>query len=63
MTTALNVRTWAGAENPTCSFSPLQEGVIVSVCDEVKAKDGGLWYYIKYKSKYGFVNAKYIAKH
>lgn len=59
----LNVRTWAGTENPTCSFSPLKNGVIVSVCDEAKAADGGLWYYIKYKGKYGFVSAKYIAKH
>lgn len=59
----LNVRTWAGTENPVCSFSPLKNGVIVSVCDEAKAKDGSLWYYIKYKGKYGFVSAKYIAKH
>lgn len=59
----LNVRTYAGTENPTCSFSPLKNGAIVAVCDEVKASDGGTWYYIKYKGKYGFVSAKYIAKH
>lgn len=58
----LNVRTWAGTENATCSFSPLKKNEEVSVCDSVKAKDGVVWYYIKYKEKYGFVSSKYISK-
>lgn len=58
----LNVRTWAGEENPLCSFAPLKEGVEVSVCDSAKASDGDAWYYIKYKNKYGFVHSKYIKK-
>ena len=58
----LNVRTWAGVENKTCSFSPLKEGVEVSVCDSVKDSKGTIWYYIKYCDKYGFVSSKYIQK-
>lgn len=58
----LNVRTWAGAENKTCSFSPLKEGVEVGVCDSVKDSKGTIWYYIKYANKYGFVSSKYIQK-
>ena len=62
-TDGLNVRKWAGKENDTCSFSPLEEGEAVSVCDEVKAADGSKWYYIKNKDgKYGFVHSDYIAK-
>lgn len=59
---SLNVRTWAGTENKTCSFSPLTEGTKVSVCDSVKANNGDTWYYIKYNGKYGFVHSAYIAK-
>lgn len=60
-TTSLKVRTWAGTENPVCSFSPLKDGEVVGVCDEVKAADGSLWYYIRNKNgKYGFSSAKYI---
>lgn len=58
----LNVRTWAGTENKTCSFSPLKEGVEVGVCDSVKDSKGTIWYYIKYANKYGFVSSKYIQK-
>ena len=58
----LNVRTWAGKENATCSFSPISNGDIVEVCDEIEAKDKSKWYYIKFKSKYGFVSASYIKK-
>lgn len=62
-TTALKVRTWAGTENPVCSFSPLKDGEVVGVCDEVTAADGAKWYYIKNKNgKYGFSSAKYIKK-
>lgn len=56
----LNVRTWAGAENKTCSFSPLKKNVTVGVCDSVKAEDGSTWYYIKYNNKYGFVHSAYV---
>lgn len=58
----LNVRTWAGVENKTCSFSPLKEGTEIGICDSVKAKNGIIWYYIKYKDKYGFVCSKYVTK-
>jgi uncharacterized protein YraI len=57
----LNVRKWAGTEHGTCSFSPLNTGAKVSVCDSVKASDGSVWYYIKYNGKYGFVHSKYVA--
>ncbi len=58
----LNVRTWAGTENKTCSFSPLKRGVVVGVCDSAKASNGAVWYYIKYNGKYGFVSSAYITK-
>ena len=56
----LSVRSWAGEENPTLSFSPLKKDTVVYVCDTIKASDGSAWYYIKYGAKYGFVSAKYI---
>lgn len=59
---SLNVRTWAGTEYDTCSFSPLKNGEEVDVCDTVQAKDGSLWYYIKFNGKYGFVHSAYISK-
>lgn len=59
---SLNVCSWAGKENSTCSFSPLSEGVEVGVCDSVKASDGSIWYYIKYNGKYGFVHSGYVSK-
>ena len=58
----LNVRSWAGQENSLCSFSPLKENDVVGVCDSVQANDGVIWYFIKYKKKYGFVSSKYIQK-
>lgn len=58
----LNVRTWAGTNNKTCSFSPLEKNTKVGVCDSVKASDGSTWYYIKYNNKYGFVHSNYIKK-
>lgn len=58
--TALNVRTWTGAEYSTCSFSPLYNGTIISVCDSIYTKDKKLWYYIKYNNKYGFINSSYV---
>lgn len=59
---SLNVRTWAGTQSGTCSFSPLKEAVEVGVCDSVTAADGSIWYYIKYNGKYGFVHSGYISK-
>ena len=60
-TAVLDVRTWAGTENGKCSFSPIQKGEEVGICDELKAKDGSKWYYIKNKAgKYGFVHSSYI---
>lgn len=58
----LNVRTWAGVDNKTCSFSPLKKNAVVGICDYVKDNRGVVWYYIKYKGKYGFVSSKYINK-
>ncbi len=58
----LNVRTWAGTDNKTVSFSPLKKNVVVGVCDSVKDSKGVVWYYIKYNNKFGFVSSKYIKK-
>lgn len=58
----LNVRTWAGTEYGTCSFSPLKNGTSVGVCDSAKAKDGSVWYFISYGGKYGFVHSNYVKK-
>lgn len=61
---ALNVRSWAGTENPNIkSYPMLYRDNLVDVCDTVKAKDGGSWYYVRIAGKiYGFVSAKYIAR-
>lgn len=60
---ALNVRSWAGTEHANIKSYPLlYKGNLVDVCDTVKAKDGGSWYYVRIAGKiYGFVSAKYIA--
>lgn len=60
----LNVRTWAGTENPQIkSYPTLAKGNLVDVCDTIKAKDKTDWYYIRIAGKYfGFVSAKYICK-
>ena len=60
----LNVRTWAGVENPKIkSWPQLAKGNLVDVCDTVKAKDGKDWYYVRIAGKYfGFVSATYIKK-
>lgn len=60
----LNVRTWAGIENPNLkSYPQLARGNKVDVCDTVKAKDGSDWYYIRIAGKvFGFVSASYIKK-
>lgn len=61
--TTLNIRTWAGTENPTLQSHPyLKKGTVVGVCDTVKDSVGDKWYYIEYKGKHGFAYAKYIKK-
>lgn len=57
----LNVRTWAGEDHDTVSFSPLEKGDIIEVCDAI-LEDKESWYYIQYNGLYGFVNGKYIEK-
>lgn len=64
---ALNVRTWAGTENPNLtSYPSLPQGTKVGICDVVNDKDGDPWYYVKISGdkgdKYGFVSAAYITK-
>ena len=57
----LNVRTWAGKENPLVKFTgPIPGGTKVGICDTIKAKAGSDWHYIKLNGHYGFVSAKYI---
>lgn len=65
----LNVRSWAGKENPNIKSWPiLKMGNRVGVCDTLKAKDGSDWYYIVIsnsalkKPVHGFVSAKYIKR-
>lgn len=55
-------RTWAGTENPEVSFSPLENGQLVQVCDTIKSKSGNNWYYVYVtrNRKYGFVYSKYV---
>lgn len=57
---SLNVRSWAGTNNKTISFSPLKNGKEIIVCDAILAKDGSNWYYINYNGKYGFVSSAYV---
>lgn len=61
---SLNVRSWAGTEHANIKSYPLlYKGNLVDVCDTVKAKDGGSWYYVRIAGKiYGFVSAEYIDK-
>ena len=58
----LNVRSWAGKENPTIKKWPLlKKDNLVDVCDTIKAADGSNWHYIRIAGKYyGFVAARYI---
>lgn len=66
----LNVRTWAGIENPNISKWPrLGEGNRVDVCDSVKASTGVTWYYVRIDGRkqglgyvFGFVSSQYIRK-
>lgn len=66
-TPVLNVRTWAGSENPNLtSYPSIKQGTKVGICDVVKDKDGDPWYYVVISGdkgdKYGFVSAAYITK-
>lgn len=56
--TTLNVRTEPNVNSKVCSFSPLKNGTVISVCDS--CNNG--WLYIKYKGKYGFVAGEYVKK-
>lgn len=60
----LNVRTWAGTENPNIkSYPRLGKGNLIDVCDSVKAKNGDVWYYVRIAGKiYGFVHSDYIKR-
>lgn len=60
----LNVRTWAGVNNPNIkSWPKLGKGNLVDVCDVVNAADGSRWYYIRIDGRiYGFVHSAYIKK-
>lgn len=60
----LNVRTWAGVNNPIIkSWPQIACGNLVDVCDTVNAADGSPWYYIRIDGRiYGFVHSAYIKK-
>lgn len=60
----LNVRSWAGTNNPLIkSWPKLNRGNLVDVCDVVNATDGSRWYYVRIAGKYyGFVHSAYIAR-
>ena len=62
--TELNVRSWAGKENPTIKKWPLlKKDNLVDVCDTIKAADGSNWHYIRIAGKYyGFISATHIKK-
>ena len=58
---SLNVRTWAGMNYPTCSFSPLKYGDKVNIEYSIDGTDGsGKWYFIEYNGLKGFVLAEWI---
>ena len=60
----LNVRAWAGTNNPIIKSWPrLGYGNLVDVCDVVNATDGSRWYYVRIDGRiYGFVHSAYIAR-
>lgn len=59
---ALNVRTWAGTNNPNIGIYPvIRKGQKVEVCDTITASDGTKWDYIRINKKvYGFCSKNYI---
>lgn len=58
----LNVRTWAGIENPNIKAYPqLNKGTEVGVCGVVSDNDGADWYYVLINGvTYGFVYSDYV---
>ena len=62
--TELNVRSWAGAENPKIKKWPLlKKGNLVDVCDTIRAADKSEWNYIRIAGKYyGFVTKRCLKK-
>lgn len=62
--TELNVRSWAGTENPKIKKWPLlKKGNLVDVCDTIRAADKSKWNYIRIAGKYyGFVAKKCLKK-
>lgn len=58
----MNVRTWAGTEYPTVSFSPLHNGDQIGVMDTVKDTAGDAWYYVSFGNKKGFVHSDGVVK-
>ena len=61
---SLNVRTWAGVNNPRIKSYPMLPYITeVGVCDTVYAEDGSKWYYVRIAGKvYGFVHSAYVKK-
>ena len=61
---SLNVRTWAGVNNPRIkSYPMLPYNTEVTVCDTVYAEDGSKWYYVRIAGEfYGFVHSAYVKK-
>ena len=62
--TQLNVRTWAGIQNPTLKSIPkIYKGGHIGVCGTVKDKNNQDWYYICINNTiYGFVMSRYIKR-
>lgn len=60
----LNVRTWAGEENPNIkSWPQLTKGNLVDICDRVDAKDGSVWYYVRIDGRiFGFIHSDFVKK-
>ena len=60
----LNVRSWAGTDNPNIKKYPkLKHNDLVDVCDTIKDSKNEDWYYVRIANKYyGFVCAEYIAR-
>lgn len=62
ITEKADIKTWAGNTEKNVSFSPLNAGAEVGVCDTIKSKTGNDWYFIKYNGKFGFVYSGYVNK-
>ena len=61
---ALRVRSWAGTDYaPIQSWPMLSRGNLIDVCDEVKDKNGVIWFYIRIDGRiFGFVHSAYIER-